>query len=129
MSSWMADWERSLIRPTGPQGKYRTQCKLGRHALMEDTPARWVTDSGLAPLGLSCVACLKERAAELGVDVPAEPVAAKVPAKRRVKPPEELVHGRASTYSIHKCRCVPCREANSARSASYRAARRAQVPA
>ena len=133
VSSWVGDWERNLIKKKGPNAEreYRTQCKLGREIMLKGTPAQWVADSRLAPMGLSCLEHLKAKAEELGLVLePAAPVA-KVPAPRREKAPEELVHGKASTYSVHKCRCVPCREANSARSTSYRRARRqrAEAPA
>lgn len=129
MSSWVGDWwERGVVSPRGNAGHYRTECKLGRHAIFQDTPAIWVTDATLAPMGLSCKPCIQAKAAELGrtVDL-TERKAPKVPAPRKEKvlpPPEEWVHGDPSTYSNLKCRCVPCRKANSARSAKYRAARR-----
>lgn len=135
MSSWMGDWERGLINRKGNLAKYRTECKLGRHAILVDAPTQWVTDSTLAPLGLSCLPCLKERAAELGREVAAEPApvakVAKVPAPRRVKSPEELEHGKAHTYSVHGCHCDPCTAANTERSRRYRAAKRERtaVPA
>lgn len=135
MSSWIGDWERALIPAarlapaSRERGKYRTQCKLGRHAVLELDPARWVTDATLAPLGLSCVPCIQARAAELGrvLDLTEPAPAPKVPAPRKVRqvpPPEEWVHGDPSTYVNLKCRCVPCRQANAKRSADYRARRR-----
>lgn len=34
----------------------------------------------------------------------------------------ELLHGEASTYVNHGCRCQPCRTAHAARSREYRSA-------
>lgn len=132
MSSWVGGLNADPYRRPGgglSGNDYRTQCKLGRHAILRQTPARWVTDATLAPLGLSCVACLQARAAELGrvLDLTEVQDPVEVPAPRRtrqVPPPEEWVHGEASTYSNLKCRCDPCRQANSRRSAEYRARRR-----
>lgn len=41
----------------------------------------------------------------------------------------ELVHGRASTYRNHHCRCVPCTRAVSADTAARRAAKKQQAVA
>ncbi len=55
--------------------------------------------------------------------------------ERRVADPEaadRAGHGNASTYQNYGCRCRPCTDANSAKSAAYKAARRpkrASVPA
>lgn len=47
--------------------------------------------------------------------------------RRRMSDPaaaDRAGHGKASTYQNYACRCVPCTEANSAKSAAYKAQRR-----
>src|SRR6188474_2921368 len=56
MSSWMGDWERGLINRQGNLAKYRTECKLGRHAILVDAVAVWLSQ----PMGLSCKPCILE---------------------------------------------------------------------
>lgn len=134
MSSWIGGLNADPYRRPGgglSGNEVRTTCKLGRHAILKDDPARWVSDSRLAPMGLSCVPCLKAKAAELGLEVPAEPAAMKVPAQkvRQVPPKVQWKHGSASTYQNYGCRCDPCKKANSERSAKYRAARRGRKAA
>ena len=131
MSSWLGDWERNLIPKKDRGKKERTQCKVGRHVILDGELAVWLK----SPMGLSCLPCAEwadpaayaaERERLAGPKKVVAP-AAKVPAQRqpavrqkRLKP-EEWVHGKRSTYTFHGCRCEVCRKANAARSARYRA--------
>jgi hypothetical protein len=53
MSDKRSVWNTRL-GSNGPQRSYRTQCKLGRHAIYAGDPAEWMT----SPMGLSCQACI-----------------------------------------------------------------------
>jgi DNA-directed RNA polymerase specialized sigma24 family protein len=46
--------------------------------------------------------------------------------RRRGRPEHQLVHGRASTYTNHGCRCASCTQAATVRAAAYRRARGAR---
>lgn len=41
----------------GVRRTYRTQCKLGRHAIYDGDAVEWLTN----PIGLSCQACVEAR--------------------------------------------------------------------
>ena len=132
MSSWLGDWERKLIPKKDRGKKERTQCKVGRHVVLDGEDAIWL----MSPMGLSCVPCAervdpaavaaeRERLAgpkKAAPAVPAQrqPAAARQPRQKRLSP-EDWVHGKRSTYTFHGCRCEVCRAANAKRSARYRA--------
>lgn len=132
MSSWVHDWERALIpKVHGVKAKARTQCKLGRHLVLESVAMVWLR----GPMGLSCFPCaeehghLEEVAAERARTAAPKPrtlTAEERKARQGRKIPEsEWVHGEPATYKNQGCRCTPCRQANSRASAEYRAKRRA----
>lgn len=127
MSSWAHDWERALIpKVNGVRAKVRTQCKIGRHLILEDASAVWLRGAGV-PMGLSCTECAQSAAPDLVAAEKTRAVAIRAAVKVPVqRDPSELTHGKASTYIKYKCRCEPCRLANNKHSADYKRARRAR---
>jgi hypothetical protein len=67
-----------------------------------------------------------DRRRDAGPGGPKRP-ATKAVTRRAGRPVHELVHGRASTYANHACRCAPCTEAATAKARESRRANGTQV--
>jgi DNA-directed RNA polymerase specialized sigma24 family protein len=65
----------------------------------EEPSKPWGTDRRIGDRAATAPAKTKRRAAT------------RAAARRTGRPTRELVHGRASTYTNHACRCVPCTQA------------------